>query len=215
MDLKTFALTISQIADEKGISQERVIETVETALAAAYKKEYGKRGQIIRAKFDPVTGDVKFWQIKIVVDETMLKPEEGGAEEGGEGMFERGEAAQAKAEAREAIESEKELEKEKALLSSQGASAGLGEGEELGEKKIKFNPEKHIMVEEAKGENPDAKPGDEVTYALETKLEFGRIAAQTSHGLLMLNKIQLEGRKPMSIQEFLNGYPEFIGTILQ
>jgi N utilization substance protein A len=213
MDLKTFALTISQIAEEKGISEERVIETVEIALAAAYKKEYGKRGQIIRAKFNPISGDVKFWQVKIVVDETMLKPEEGGVEEGGEGMFERGEAAQAKAEAREAIESEKELEKEKALLFSQGRSSALGEGGELSEKKIKFNPEKHIMVEEAKGENPDVKPGDEVTYALETKLEFGRIAAQTAKQVI-IQRIR-EAEKESIFSEFKAKEGEILSGIVQ
>ncbi|MDO8676212.1 MAG: transcription termination factor NusA [Candidatus Azambacteria bacterium] len=74
MDLKQFASALNQISEEKGISPERVIETIEMALAAAYKKEYGEKGQIVRAKFDPKTGDVKFSQIKIVVDESMLKP---------------------------------------------------------------------------------------------------------------------------------------------
>ena len=76
MDLKQFASALNQISEEKGISAQKVLETIEMALAAAYKKEYGEKGQIIKAKFNPKTGDVKFFQIKIVVDESMLKPEE-------------------------------------------------------------------------------------------------------------------------------------------
>jgi N utilization substance protein A len=42
------------------------------ALATAYKKEYGKRGQIVRAKFDLNTGKTDFFQVKIVVDDTRV-----------------------------------------------------------------------------------------------------------------------------------------------
>jgi len=76
MDLKNFASAISQIAEEKGISSEKVIESVETALAAAYKKDYGRKGQIIKAKLDPETGDVRFWQVKLVVSPDMIYSEE-------------------------------------------------------------------------------------------------------------------------------------------
>jgi len=70
IQLKEFSIALGQIAEEKGISQERVIETVEAALSAAYKKDYGKRGQNIRAEFDPEMGEAKFFLVKEVVDET-------------------------------------------------------------------------------------------------------------------------------------------------
>ena len=41
MDIKAFGLAIAQIAEEKGLAREKIIESIETALAAAYKKEYG------------------------------------------------------------------------------------------------------------------------------------------------------------------------------
>src|SRR3989344_2469281 len=75
-DLKTFQAALTELEVERGISKDKIIETIELALAAAYKKDYGKRGQIIRAQFDLASGDAKFSQIKIVVDETMLKPED-------------------------------------------------------------------------------------------------------------------------------------------
>lgn len=43
MDIKSFASAIAQIAEEKGISPDKVWETLESAIAAAYKKEYGKK----------------------------------------------------------------------------------------------------------------------------------------------------------------------------
>ena len=76
MDLKTLKSALEQLEEERGISQEKVLGAIEDALTAAYKKDYGKKGQIIRAKFDLNTGNTEFYQVKIVVDETMLLPEE-------------------------------------------------------------------------------------------------------------------------------------------
>jgi len=76
MDTKQFTTAIAQIAEEKGISQEQIIETVEMAIAAAYKKDYGQKGQHIKVKFDPETGKIKVFQVFLVVDEEMIKKEE-------------------------------------------------------------------------------------------------------------------------------------------
>jgi len=72
MDMQNFLSAISQLAEEKGLEQEKVLETVEHALASAYKKEYGKKGQIIKAKINPKTGDIEFWREKLVVDDSMV-----------------------------------------------------------------------------------------------------------------------------------------------
>jgi len=63
-----FILALEQIADEKGISKESILEAVESALGAAYRKDYGKSGQIIRCKINPEKGVMKFWLIKKVID---------------------------------------------------------------------------------------------------------------------------------------------------
>lgn len=79
MDLKNLSRAIAQVAEEKGIDQKFVLEAIESAIAAAYKKEYGKKSEIIKAKLDTKTGELKFWQIKTVVDETTVRmpsPEE-------------------------------------------------------------------------------------------------------------------------------------------
>ncbi len=77
-DLKVIHSVLDQMEQERGIPKEKIIEAIEMALATAYKKEYGKRGQIIRAKFDLNTGKTEFYQVKIVVDDTrVIEAEEG------------------------------------------------------------------------------------------------------------------------------------------
>jgi len=46
------------------------LKAIESALAAAYKKDYGRRGQHIRAAFSEITGGADFYLVKEVVDET-------------------------------------------------------------------------------------------------------------------------------------------------
>jgi len=83
--LGDFGSAISALCEEKGISKEKVVETIEAALAAAYKKDYGKKGQNIKAIFNEKTGDTKYFLVKEVVDETVREfveeKEEGMSEE--------------------------------------------------------------------------------------------------------------------------------------
>ena len=71
LDLKTFKSALEQLEEERKIPKEKILDAIEQAMAAAYKKDYGKKGQIIRAKFDLETGKTDFFQVKIVVDETV------------------------------------------------------------------------------------------------------------------------------------------------
>ena len=63
-----FNQAITQIAEEKGIAKEKVIETIAAAIAAAYRRDYGKRTQDIRATFDPVTGQARVFKVMTVVE---------------------------------------------------------------------------------------------------------------------------------------------------
>lgn len=179
MDLKTFTSAITQIAEEKGIPQEKVIETIELAIAAAYKKEYGRKGQIIKAHLNPKTGKVKFWQIKLVVDRDM-------------------------------IYSEEELE-EMRKKRMQGVEAL--EGQEGEAKKVRFNEERHIMIEDARKIKPDVKPGDELTFDLESREDYGRIAAQTAKQVI-LQKIR-EAERENILSEYKAKEGELISGIIQ
>lgn len=73
LDIKTFKSALEQLEEERKIPKEKILDAIEQAMAAAYKKDYGKKGQIIRAKFDLETGKTDFFQVKIVVDETITK----------------------------------------------------------------------------------------------------------------------------------------------
>jgi len=63
-----FLNAIEQIAAEKGIAKEKVIETIAAAIAAAYRRDYGKRTQDIRATFDPESGRARIFKIMTVVE---------------------------------------------------------------------------------------------------------------------------------------------------
>lgn len=69
MDQSKFMQAISQLAEEKGLSKDRVVETVEQALAAAYRKDYGNRDQTIRVELNDKTGAMKIFQVFEVVEE--------------------------------------------------------------------------------------------------------------------------------------------------
>jgi N utilization substance protein A len=68
MSSSQFMSAIEQICEEKGLSKEIVLETVEAALAAAYRKDYGSPRQIIRAKLHEVTGEADMFRVYQVVD---------------------------------------------------------------------------------------------------------------------------------------------------
>ena len=76
INLKTLNLALEEIEKERGISRERLLETINFALASAYKRQYGKRDQLIEAKFDPETSSVSFNQVKKIVDDSMLLQED-------------------------------------------------------------------------------------------------------------------------------------------
>src|SRR3989338_3982181 len=160
MDRQSFASAIDQICEEKGISKAKVMETIEVAIAAAYKKDFGHKGQNIRASFDLDTGEVKIFQVKLVLDESMVKTEE-------EIEAERL-AAEAARQQGEEVGEEREVR----------------EGEE-GEKKVRFNEEKHIMIDEAKKADKKIKAGEEFLIELESRTDFGRIAAQTAKQVII------------------------------
>ncbi|OGZ63294.1 MAG: transcription termination factor NusA [Candidatus Staskawiczbacteria bacterium RIFCSPHIGHO2_02_FULL_34_10] len=180
--MKSFQRALGQIAEVRGISPEVIIETLEAAIATAYKKDYGQKGQKIKAKFNPVSGDVKFWQVKLVVDESMLYTEE-----------------------------EIEALKEKKIMPSEDFDRVV-EGQEA-PKKVVYNPEKHVMLDEAKKKNLDIKLGEELEIPLVSKQDYGRIAAQTAKQVI-LQKIR-EAEKDVIASEYRSKEGEIISGIVQ
>ncbi len=77
IDLKAIHTVLGEF-ETRGISRETMIDAIENAMATAYKREYGKRGQVIRATLDLNSGTITFEQVKTVVDESSVRfPSEG------------------------------------------------------------------------------------------------------------------------------------------
>jgi N utilization substance protein A len=170
-DLKVINSVLAELEQERGIPRERIIEAIEAALATAYRKEYGKKGQIVRAHFDLSVGGVVFEQIKSVVDETRVKmPEEVEAE----------------------ISGEKEVDPE--------------------DFRPRYNEDHHILIGDAKRIKRDVELDDEITFPLETKADFGRIAAQTAKQVI-IQKIR-EAEKTAMVSEYGKKEGEIVtGTV--
>lgn len=66
---------IKNICDEKNLSYDAVIETINSALAAAYRKDFGEKNQNIKVEFDPETGKSKIYDAKIVVEDMPAEEE--------------------------------------------------------------------------------------------------------------------------------------------
>jgi len=67
---------IQQICDEKNIPYEVVLETIEAALAAAYRKDFGNKNQNLKVEFDPETMKIRVFDEKLVVEDQELPTEE-------------------------------------------------------------------------------------------------------------------------------------------
>jgi len=172
-DLKVINSVLSELEETRGISRAALIEAIEAALATAYKKEYGKKGQIIRAKFDLSSGAAEFYQVKIVVDESRI-------------IF------------------EDELEKLEAQA-PETAEAGADEREI-------YNPEKHILLNDARKIKKDAQLDEEIVFPIESRGDYGRIAAQTAKQVIM-QKIR-EAEKVHLVSEYGEKEGEIVtGTV--
>lgn len=183
--LGDFGSAISALCEEKGISKERVIETIEAALAAAYKKDYGKKGQNIKAIFDERTGGAKFFLVKEVVDETIRE----FVEETEEGIEDKKEASVKKSEER------------------------FGSQETDEERLPRFNKERDLTVEEAKEFKKAAKVGDVIEIELEEKKDYGRVAAQTAKQVI-IQRIR-EAERDSMFEEYKNREGEIVAGIVQ
>jgi N utilization substance protein A len=69
-----------------------------------------------------------------------------------------------------------------------------------GDLRVRFDPEKHILVETARLIKKDVAVGDELVFPLEPKDDFGRIAAQTAKQVI-IQKIR-EAEKESALKEF-------------
>ncbi|HBB36788.1 MAG: NusA antitermination factor [Candidatus Moranbacteria bacterium GW2011_GWC1_45_18] len=204
--LGQFGSAIAQICEEKGIPKEKVVEAIESALAAAYKKDYGKRGQHIRAEFDEVTGGANFFLVKEVVDETTRVFE---TEEDKDSEVEKENAKTVTEQKEQSKKKEyKELEKKE----DESASAKITtDGEEI--KIPRYNPERDLTLEEARELKTGAKAGDIIETKLEEKSDYGRVAAQTAKQVI-IQKIR-EAERDAMYDEYKQKEGEVVSGVIQ
>src|SRR3989344_4480566 len=143
LDVKQFSSAIKQISEEKGISEQSVVETIEAAIAAAYKRDYGKKGQIIKAKLDFDTGKLDLTQTYYIV--------EGVDEED----YITGPLPLKVTEDKQDQEFDK-IQRNKSGEKPEEKDENI---DEAGQLKIKLNSEKHILLEDAKKKDKKLKVG--------------------------------------------------------
>jgi len=175
LNIKDLSRALKQVAEEKGLQAEKVLEAIESSIAAAYKKEYGERSEIVKAKLDLKTGALTFSRLKTVVDKTTVRFVEEQSEE------------------------DKKINPEP-----------------IDEEEIKlprYNQERHILLSDAKEIDPQAKLGDEMTFPLETREDFGRIAAQTAKQVI-LQKLR-ESERDSILKEWHDKEGTIVSGIVQ
>lgn len=156
-------LAMKQIAEEKNISYESVLETVEAALANAYRKDFGNKNQNIKVEFDPEkydgsTGGIRVFDSKQVV-ENMVLPED---------YFSRFDAATAPKKRDDRVTPE----------------AAAVSAEQFAQEFV-FNPKTMIMLNDARDLKPDAQIDEEIRVELGIPTAFGRTAAQTAKQVIL------------------------------
>lgn len=175
---------IRQICDEKGLQYEAVIETIEAALSAAYRKDYGDRYHNLEAEFDPETGAVRIFDVKTVVDDIS----------------------------QEELEAMEKREAEKAAAREAARAIGETIQEEVEESGPAFNPKTDIMLSQAKIMKLDAQLGDVMRTELPTPGEFGRMAAMTAKQVIT-QKLR-EAEREIVFSEFKGQEGEvLVGTV--
>jgi transcription termination/antitermination protein NusA len=171
-DLKVINSVLNELEEERGIPRDIVLEAIGTALASAYKKEHGEKGQVVRAKFDISTGTVDFSQVKFVVDEERV-------------YFPK-------------------IDEEGHYIPEERAED---------DERVRFDPEKHMLLKDAKMLKKNAEVDDEIVFPLETHEDFGRIAAQTAKQVI-IQKIR-EAEKVSVLGDYETKEGEIISGTVQ
>lgn len=177
---------IRQICEEKGLAYESVIDAIESALAAAYRKDFGEKNQNIETEFDPATGAVKVYDVKTVVEDMDL----------------------------EELERLDQERRERAEILAQKIEEARAKGEDIPAVSFeddtgpRFNPKTDIMISEARELKPDAELEEVIRTELELPGDFGRMAAMTAKQVIT-QKLR-EAEREIVFNEF----KEFEGNLI-
>lgn len=177
---------IKQVCEEKNLDYDTVVSTIELALAAAYRKDYGEKNQNIKVKFDVSTGKSEIFDVKTVVEDL---PEQEEAE-----MLQRLYGPQ-----------DKNVKEEPAYVEP--------ELDDNGQEIRKFNPKTDIQLKEATILKSGANIGDEIVTELPIPESYGRMAAQTAKQVIIQKLREME--RDMIFDEFKDKEGEVVSGVVQ
>lgn len=177
---------IRQICEEKGLAYESVIDAVQSALAAAYRKDFGDKNQNIDVEFNTEDGTSRVFDVKTVVEDIDL----------------------------EELARIEEDRKQKAADFADKIERARGKGADIVGIELeesdgtRFNPKTDIMLSEARIMKFGSALGDVLRIELPQPGEFGRMAAMTAKQVIT-QKLREAEREVV-----FNEYKEQEGMIL-
>ena len=179
---------IKVVCEEKGLALEVVVETVEAALAAAYRKDFGQPNQNIKVNFDLADGSFSVCDLKEVAEDPIVE------EESEETVVEN------KVEDKKVDKATKE-------------PSNLETLEDQEEPPKRFNPKTQISITEALKIKKSYKIGDIIKTELEVHDDFGRMAAQTAKQVI-IQKLR-EAERTTIFDEFKDKEGEIVVGVVQ
>ena len=200
---------IEEICQEKNIPYDSVIETIEAALAVAYRKDFGQPNENVVAEFNADEGTSRVFDVKTVVEDALY--EEFLAEQ------KRREEAEADGTLEAYLEQKRheEDEKRRASLVEAGIDPDGPEAmtTQLPMLKERFDPRKHIALSEAQKEHPELEIGGEIRTELFPPAAYGRMAAQTAKQVI-IQRIR-EAERDIVYKEFKGREGEILNAMVQ
>jgi len=177
---------IEQICDEKGLPKDKVIETIEVALAAAYKKDNHAQDKNVKVEFDEETGETRIFDEKEVVEDLDL----------------------------EKLEITRvELREQKLAAEEAGDEVLLEQLSEKEQELPRFHMRSEIMLSAAKELKKSAQVGDIIKTELPVTEEYGRMAAQTAKQVIIQRLREVE--RDIVFDEFKDYENELVSGIIQ
>ncbi len=192
---------IEEICQEKNIPYDSVIETIEAALAVAYRKDFGEKNQNVVTEFNPDDGTNRIFDVKTVVDDKL---------------FVEYQAEQAKREAAEADgKLEQYLDEKRKEEEAKRAKLNLPEGTPIPEelRQERFDPKKHLALSQANQIDKTYELGQEIRTELFPPAAYGRMAAQTAKQVI-IQRIR-EAERDTVYKEYKGKEGEVITAMVQ
>ena len=141
---------IEEICTEKNIPYQSVIETIEAALAVAYRKDFGQPNENIVATFDVETGNSRVFDVKTVVADDLFTE------------YQAEQKRREEAEVAEKLDEYLAAKREEDEKIRTAQAEAIQNGEAVPEESERFDPKKHIALSEAQKLDKKYELGSEI-----------------------------------------------------